>query len=316
MIWWGLDHVEHRAGWLRVEAPRRAIEGQPFPFCVHLAPPAEPGFLCADLHWGATRDSPMQHLGSGDPKAVGKEGGTFDFEVVVPPKEGMRFVMGVIYFSQTGSWSDHKLAATTEVIPVVRESAVPEPIRLAPLRLQPPSDASSSHPPAAYAPRFLTGLLLLVAMIAAWSVGPSTKAPDVRAGPETRWWLALAVLLALASLWELFGLENWLGERARAMARAGDFYYSRALVQKLVISAAVAAMVLLLPFIQRTRSSNRLVLVAFALYVAISAVNLVSLHAIDKVADLSWHGMSLVQALKLGCSAMIVQGVRIMCRID
>jgi signal transduction histidine kinase len=153
-------------------------------------------------------------------------------------------------------------------------------------------------------------------MIAAWSVGPSTKAPDVRAGPETRWWLALAVLLALASLWELFGLENWLGERARAMARAGDFYYSRALVQKLVISAAVAAMVLLLPFIQRTRSSNRLVLVAFALYVAISAVNLVSLHAIDKVADLSWHGMSLVQALKLGCSAMIVQGVRIMRRID
>jgi hypothetical protein len=45
-------------------------------------------------------------------------------------------------------------------------------------------------------------------------------------------------------------------------------------------------------------------------------VNLVSLHAIDKVADLSWHGMSLVQALKLGCSAMIVQGVRIMRRID
>jgi NO-binding membrane sensor protein with MHYT domain len=117
-------------------------------------------------------------------------------------------------------------------------------------------------------------------------------------------------------LWELLGLENWLGERARAMARAEDLYYSRALVQKVVISAAVAATVLLLPFIQRMRRSNRLVLVAFVLYLAISAVNLVSLHAIDKVADLSWHRVSLVQALKLGCAAMIVQGVRIMRRTD
>jgi hypothetical protein len=124
----------------------------------------------------------------------------------------------------------------------------------------------------------------------------------------------LVVLLALACLWELFGLESWLGNQVRSMARARDFYYPRAVLQKVVISVAVAATVLLLPFVRRVRSSRRLVLVSFALYLAISAANLVSLHAIDKVADLSWHGVSLVQALKLGCAAMTLLGVRRMRR--
>jgi len=315
MIWWGLDRAEHRADWLRVEAPRRALAGRPFPVRVHLAPLAEPGFLCTDLHWGTTRDTPMQYLASGGPKAVGKEGGTLDFEILVPPREGMRFVMGVVFFSRTGSWNDHKLAANTDLIPVVSDTAAAKQTRLEPLRLQPPGDLSPSHPRPASAPRFLTGLLFLVAMMAAWGAGQSTKVPDGRPGPETRWWQVLVVLLALACLWELFGLESWLGERARTMAHAGDLYYPRAVFQKAVISAAVAAMVLILLFIRSARSSHRLVLVSVALYLAIAAVNVVSLHAIDKVADLSWHGVSLVQALKLGCAAMTLQGVRKMRRI-
>jgi hypothetical protein len=310
MIWWALGGAEHRAGWLRVEAPGRARVGQPFPVRVHLAPLAEPGILRADLHWGETRDTPMRYLSSGDPKAVGTEGGTIDFEIPVPPRERMRFVMGAIYFGPTGSWSDHKLAANTELIPVVSDPAAPKQTRLEPLRLQPSADASLSHPPPAYAPRFLTGLLFLAAMMAAWAAGPSANAPNGSPAPESRCWQTLVVLLALASLWELFGLESWLGNRARAIARAEDFYYPRAVLQKVVISVAVAATVLLLPFIRRVRRSHRLVLVSFALYLAISAVNLVSLHAIDKLADLSWHGVSLVQALKLACATMTLQGVR------
>jgi hypothetical protein len=50
-------------------------------------------------------------------------------------------------------------------------------------------------------------------------------------------------------------------------------------------------------------------LVGFGLYLGISVVNLVSLHVIDQIADLSWHGLSLVQALKLGCTAMTLGGV-------
>ena len=53
-----------------------------------------------------------------------------------------------------------------------------------------------------------------------------------------------------------------------------------------------------------------ILLVGLGLYLGISLVNLVSLHVIDKLADLSWHGLTLVQALKLGCSAIILRGAR------
>jgi hypothetical protein len=315
IIWWALAGAERRADWLRVEAPRRALSGQPFPVRVHLAPLAEPGILRADLHWGETRDTPMRYLASGSPKTVGKEGGTVNFDVMVSPREGMRFVMGVIYFGPTGSWSDHKLAANTELIPVVSDPTAPKHMPLEPLGLQPPGDVSASHPPPASAPRFLTGLLFLVAMMAAWSARPSANAANGRLGSETRWWQTLIVLLALACLWEVFGLESSLGIRARALARAGDFYYPRAVIQRFVIGVAVAATVLLFPLIRRARSSDRLVLVSLTLYLVISAVNLASLHAIDKLADLSWHGVSLIQALKLACAGMTLLGVRRIRRI-
>ena len=309
MIWWGLNRAENRADWLRVEAPSRAIAGQAFLVRVEVAPLAEAGFLGADLHWGATRDTAMQYLSTGGSQPVGKEGGTYNFEIMVAPKEGLGFVMGVIFFSRTGNWSDHELAASTELIPVVSNPAAPREARLEPLRLQPSGDVSPNHPHPATGPRLLTGLLFLVAMLAAWGASLPSKEPDTRPRLQTRWWQMLLGLLVLACLWELFGLESWLGERARTMARAGDLYYPRAVFQKAVISMAVAATVLFLLFIRRARRSHRLLFVSLAVYLAISAVNLVSLHVIDNVADLSWHGLTLVQALKLLCAAMTLQGV-------
>jgi hypothetical protein len=113
----------------------------------------------------------------------------------------------------------------------------------------------------------------------------------------------------MACLWELFGLESRLGAQARAMARAWDFYYPRAVFQKAVISVVVAGTAVFLLWVRRAHGSRRLLLGCFGLYLGISAVNLVSLHVIDKVADLSWHGLTLVQALKLGCAATTLQGV-------
>src|ERR1039458_2717941 len=72
MIWWGLNRAENRADWLRVEAPSRAIAGQAFPVRVEVAPLAKAGLLCADLHWGATRDTAMQYLSTGGSQPVGK----------------------------------------------------------------------------------------------------------------------------------------------------------------------------------------------------------------------------------------------------
>jgi hypothetical protein len=158
-------------------------------------------------------------------------------------------------------------------------------------------------------PRWLTALLFLAAMVVAWGAGESPEGSNGEPGLGKRWWQGLAVLLAMACLWELFGLESRLTAQARAIARAGDFYYSRIVLQKVVISVAVTATAVLLLLVRRVRTSRRLLLISFGLYLGISAVNLVSWHVIDKVADLSWHGLTLVQALKLGCAATILRGV-------
>jgi hypothetical protein len=308
-VWWWLDRSEPRVDWLRAEAPRRAVMGQPLPIRMHLIPLAEPARLCADLHWGTSRDTSMGCLATGGSQAVGKEGGTFDFEIMVPPRAGLRFVTGVIYLSRTGSWHDHTLVAGTEVIPVSSNAVRQVESPLEQLRLQPPSDDPGAHPHPAAIPRLLTALLFLAATVVACGVGQSPAGSSRRPGPENRWWQVMAVLLALASLWEFFGLESWLGAQARAMARAGDLYYPRAVFQKVVISAAVAATAVLLLFVRRARSSHRLLLICFSLYLGISLVNLMSLHLIDKIADISWHGLTLVQALKIGCTALTLRGV-------
>jgi hypothetical protein len=303
-MWWGLDRWERRPVWLSVEAPRRAVAGKALPLHVHLAPLLEPTRLCADLHWSNTRDTSMGYLSTGGSQAVGTEGGTFDFEIGIPPKKGVRFVTGILFLSRTCNWEDHTLVAATDLIPVTKNMAEQEETRLETLRLQPPGDATAAHIRPAATPRWLTALLFLIAAVAARRGGPSAIRSASEQGDGNRRWQALAVAMALACLWEFFGLESWLGAQARAMARAEDFYYPRAVFQKLVISATIAATVLFLHFIRRVNGSHRLLLASFGLYLAISGVNLVSWHPIDRVADLAWHGLTLVQALKLGCAAL------------
>ena len=177
-VWWGLDHWERPAAWLHVEAPRRAVAGQTLPLRVHLAPLAEPTRLCADLHWGTTRDTSMGYLGTGGSKPVGKEGGTFDFEITIPPAQGVRFVTGILFLSRTGSWNDHTLVAATEVIPVSSNTMEKVEARLEPLRVQPPGDATTDHPRPAAAPRWLTALLFFFAAVAR---GAAARQPTVPA---------------------------------------------------------------------------------------------------------------------------------------
>jgi hypothetical protein len=246
----------------------------------------------------------MGYLGTGGSKALGKEGGTFDFQIRIPPTQGLRFVTGILFLSRTGSWQNHTLVAATEVIPVSSYTADKVETRLEPLRVEPQGDETTEPTRPAATPRWLTALLFLVAAVAAWSGGPLAGGSSGGPGHGNRWWQVLAVAMALACLWELFGLESWLGAQARAMARAEDLYYPRAVFQKVVISVVIAATILFFVFIRRVSSSRRLLLASFALYLAISGVNLVSWHPIDKVADLSWHGLTLVRALKLGCAAL------------
>ncbi len=312
LVWWGLQRAESRAKWLRVEAPHRAVADQSLRLRVHVAPLPEPARVCADLHWKPSRDESRGYLAGGGSKAVGREGGTFEFEIKVRPVAGLRFVTGIIFVSRTGNWRDHTLAAATEAIPVSSNALPAAELQMKSLRLQPIENVTSKHPRPAALPRWLTALLFLAAAVAAWTA--SRAAEGSTPAVDLRGWRIMAVLAVLACLCELCGLEAWLGARLRAMARAGDVYYLRVAVQRVVVSGIVAATILLLIVVWRARRSRRLLLAGLASYLAISLVNLSSLHVIDQVTDLSWRGLSLVQALKLTCAAVCLLGACSRCR--
>ena len=314
VVWWWLGRLGPSADWLEVEAPRQAVVGRPLPIRVHLAPLAKPTQVGVDLHWGTARDAKEGYLATGGTKVVGCKGGTFDFAVPVQPANRLRFVYGIIFLSQTGDWKDHTLVATTEVIPVNTNTFHNQESMLEPLAAQSLGDQEKHHPHPSALPRLVTALLLLASLLAAWDASPSPSGDSISQRRQHLWRKALLTGLALASLWELLGLEHWLGVQARTFARAEDLYYPRMVFQKAMISAVVASAAVLLVFVRQTRPSRRLLLVFLILYFGISAVNLLSLHVIDKVADLSWHGLALVQVLKLACAIMILQGVRGACR--
>ena len=306
--WWWLGRLGGEVAWLKVEAARHATVGKPLPIRIHIAGLTEPSYLCTDLHWANVRDTSNGYLASGGAKPVGKEGGSFDFEIMVTATNGLHFVHGIIFLSPTGDWGNHTFAATTELIPVTSgpDDRKPELVRL-PVQLLEDHARDKVRPIAI--PRLMTALLLLASSVVAWVICSSIAGNPERANQRHRRWQVLATALTLACIWELFGLENWVGIHVRALARAGDVYYSRAVFQKATISVTIAATFVFLCFWWRKRRSYQVLLVFFGLYLAIAAVDLLSFHSIDKYAGLSWHGISLVEALKFLCAAATLKGV-------
>lgn len=308
-VWWALNYLEPRADWLRVESVRVATTNAPLPLRIKLSPSVQSGYLCADLHWATRRHSPQGFLAAGGIKLVPRPDGVFDFSVPVPARPGMRFVMGVIYLSPTGNWSDRTRAAITRVIPVNTNGIPVLPSVLEPLPVKPLNESPVVRPPPSAFPRILTALIFLLAAVKAVTNGRSASVYQTNGGQTKRWWWAVASAFVLASLWELFDLETMVGDQARAMARAGDFYYPRVFLQKNAISFVTAATMISLVRIWRMQPPYRAGLWFFGLYLGLAAVNLLSLHAIDQVAERSWHGLALIQALKLGCAGLTLRGI-------
>jgi hypothetical protein len=233
---------------------------------------------------------------------VGTEGGSFDFPISVPPRENLRFVNGVVYLTPTGNWNDRTRAVFTDPIQVTINGPDSVSESFEPLRMHSVSAASKVfHRPSAFS-RALLSLLLLAATVLAWLPKPSC-------GPNSRWLRTLAVGLALACVWELLGLEGWLGERARALAKAEDVYYRRFGVQRLLSTAVIIATLVVITMVTRVRRGSRLVIAAFVIYVGVSLLSLLSLHALDRLGAISWHGLTLVRAVKLGCAILILMGL-------
>ena len=116
-LWFWLGRLD-RIDWLVVEGPKQAVMGEPVTLRVSVTQLEAEAMLCMDLHWASNRIAPMGFMVAGEPRAVGKSGGTFDFTIPVPPRDNLRFVNGIIYLSPDGNWNNHTFAATTDLIPI------------------------------------------------------------------------------------------------------------------------------------------------------------------------------------------------------
>jgi hypothetical protein len=308
VVWWALGRLDLGVAWLTVEAPRQAVAGRLLPMHIHIAGLQEPSQLCADLHWAKVRDVSNGFLASGGATPVGRQGGSFDFEIRVRATNDLRFVHGIIYLSPDGDWNNHTFAATTDLIPVTDDSDG-KATRLVRLPVRPLEAYARDNVRRTTIPRLMTGLLLLVSSVIAWMICGSIAREPERSKLTLRRWQVLASALTLACIWECLGLENWVWMHVRVLARAGDVYSSRTVFQKAIISVTIAATLVGLGLLWRKRRAHQFVLVSFGLYLAISAVNLISLHAIDKYAGLSWLGITVVEALKFVCAATTLYGV-------
>lgn len=240
-----------------------------------------------------------------------KEGGVFNFAITVPPTNGLRFVTAILYFSPTGDWKDRTFAGQTDLIPV---SAGAEATSLTPVTVHVVDPMASPAATEASGLQRVTALVWLAVMLLAFWASYSRLRCGSENLSEGRWWLVLSAGSALAFGWEWFGLETHLGVPVRAWAHANDVYYLRGWVQKGTISLAVAATIALLFFASRQRSAFRRPLIWLVVALAISFINLLSFHSIDRYAGLSWDGITLIGALKLACATAtlhsVVRGMR------
>lgn len=276
---------------------------------VHITGLKEASHLCVDLHWSNVRDASKGYLASGEAKPVGRKGGSFDFEIMVRATNGLRFVNGIVFLSPTGDWKDHTFVAATDLIPVTsgHDGGEPTLVRWPVRQLIRPHTVANTR--ATRVLRWMTGLLWLAAAVTAWLTFRSSSNSRETSYREHLWWQALALALVLACGWEMFGLENWVGTQARAWAHAEHVYYERALFQRGFVSVALAATLVFLGFVWRKRRPYQLALLFFGLYLAITLVNLISLHALDQYAGLAWHGITLIGVLKFLCAAATLKGI-------
>ncbi len=301
--WLALDRLDGRAAWLVVDAPAHAIEGEPFPVRITITDARTPTWLVVDLHWSDRNGVARRFLSSGGRQQIGEAPASHSFAPQVVPREGLRSITVVAYTSPSGRWRDHDRAAVTRPIEVKAEGFTPATAPLLRLRA-----FSAGEPPAAdgssAAGRWAVAALLLAAAL--------LSARTAAAGPALRerlLWAAVAAAAAAAAAWELLAAGPHATRMLRAAAVEGDWYHLRTPLQKALVAAVPAAGVglalLALRLAGAVGAGARVALAAFIFYAIVSAVDLMSLHAVDALARRAVGPLSLVQALQAGAAAVV-----------
>jgi len=289
------------AGWLRVEAPARAVAGRPLALRVTLADPPPGEWLGVDLHGASMRREPRGFVSEGGAQRVDAGTRAYAFAPLVVAGSDLGSVTAVVFLSRSGRWEDWTAVATTASIPLGSGEAG----ALRPLPAYERSDPAAPPPPPSLPVRLATGALWLWAALRLGherSAGPRPERGAgrraARPGPGT-----LALACAAAGLWELANLESGLAEAARALARGQRLYHERSGLQEL---ATIALLLGAAALAARRRAPGArapdLPAIALWLYGGISLAGLLSWHETDRLLGAAVLSVPVAQLAKLAAA--------------
>lgn len=281
--WLGALWPRAEAGWLRVEAPARALAGRTLPMRVTLSePPGAGGWLAVDLHAVSSRREPLGFVAAAAPRPLAPATRSYDFEAIVPAGGDLGAVEVVVFLSSSGRWEDRSRAAATAAIPVVGTGAASE---LVPVPAYEPEPGVAAVPPAS--------LPLRAALAAPWLL--AAFAMRRRSG-------GLALACAAAGIWELTALGAVLGAEVRALALEHRVYYERRMWQQWASVAVGIGAVALAAVGLPGRATHASLRAALWVYAGIALTQLLSLHELDRLSATPVGPVPLVHAAAFATS--------------
>jgi hypothetical protein len=329
----GLFHDPY-ADWLTVETPRSAVAGRPFDVRVSVRQASEPSILAVSVYVLGWNLKPVGRLPGFHTPAPVHAGDTREFRVDVEPMDKMAYLQFVLWLSPSGDWGTRTAGAGTAPVPV-RTAKLPKgggefrelrafvndkaPNPEAPFVPGGRPPEPEAYPASSALFRVALAVLLVLGGLAILAA-PARRGREGHAGGsagrDRLLRTALSVLLFLLALSELFLVEGRLAGWGRALILRLDVYNFRQAFQKAGLALIAAAAVLILVAartLRRRRGLGSVTLAATALagYLALSLAGAMSFHYIDVMRGISWNGMSLVDALKAVCAAVVLfSGVR------
>jgi hypothetical protein len=313
--WAILDRTEGRPGWLAVEAPEFAVVGRRLEIRVTLKPSVETTMVDCTLHHANAERKGWGYLASSGPSRQAVGGGIYSFVFEVPEYKDMAFAFAIVYLSPTGNWQNGTRAVSTKYMPVRRDGPTAESARLKKIPIYRFPTAAESERAKAAGPRprrqpspWIHPVLaiFLLASAAFCLAKAGRRNPD--AGPdeakERTVWLLFAAVLTLSAAAEVSGFVGHISSWARRLAQEEHLYEARKTYQKAIMSAmAAAALGLFFLFIKAMRrpGSHRPLWwagIGLAAYLSVSFAGVLSFHAVDVLRDMTWMGISAVDAAR------------------
>lgn len=308
--WLALDALRPWAGWVTLSSASLAIPGQPFPLLVHFSDPLPAGRVSVDLHTRAAAPGLSKVVGVHQFDLLPDQ---HDYRIDVPLRSDATSgaVRVVVYLSPNGSWMDRTRSAMTDDIPIATtgtgpletSETLPSVVRRL-IHLGGPSVVSRTR---SLPMRSMTSALWFIAAavlarraVRAWhGIRPRDSAPTASRPARLLGWACLAVGLA-----EALDVSRFLGEAARSLAREVSAYEAREPGQQLIsaLALALAAGGVLACLRISGPASHRVACASVTVALGLIALDSLSLHAFDEIAEGMVAGVPWIQIAGFACA--------------